>query len=270
MSKKKPLILVTNDDGVDAEGIYVLSQAIREFGEVVVVAPDSARSGQSSAITPNKAMKLEKVYQEDNFSIYKTNGTPVDCIKLAMNTLLDRKPDLIVSGVNHGSNSAVCIIYSGTMGAVMEGCINNIDSIGFSFCDDKFESDFAEAENYIKRIVENILQNGLEKGVCLNVNIPHVQEMKGVKICRQANGYWTKEYEKRVDESGNEAYWLTGYFHNMEPDAEDTDEWALSQGYVSIVPCMIDMTAYKQIKRLSYLEEKLNFSELEINSSLPG
>ena len=265
MSNKKPLILVTNDDGVDAKGIYVLSQAIREFGEVVVVAPDSARSGQSSAITPNKAMKIEKVYQEDDFSIYKTNGTPVDCIKLAMNTLLDRKPDLIVSGVNHGSNSAVCVIYSGTMGAVTEGGINEIDSIGFSFCSEKHDTDFAGAENYIKLIVDNILKNGLEKGVCLNVNIPQTEELKGVKICRQAAGYWTKEYELKTDESGNEAYWLTGYFHNIEPDAEDTDEWALSRGFVSVVPCVIDITAYNQLKRLSYLEQSLKLSEAIVN-----
>ena len=260
MNNNRPLILVTNDDGVDAKGISVLSNAIKEFGDVVVVAPDSARSGQSSAITPNKAMTLKMIHEEENFTVYKTNGTPVDCVKLAMNTLLDRKPDLIVSGINHGSNSAVCIIYSGTMGAVMEGCINNINSVGFSFCNMDHDADFTITEDYIKMIVKNVLDNGLDKGVCLNVNFPEVDKLKGIKICRQASGYWTKEYDKKIDEQGNESYWLTGYFHNLEPEAEDTDEWALSQGYVSVVPCTIDMTAHNQIKRLGYMEEIFNYS----------
>ena len=261
MSEKNmlPLILVTNDDGVSAKGISELTEAVKGLGRVVVVAPDSARSGQSGAITTNKGMELVKIREEESLEVYASNGTPVDCVKLAMNTLLDQKPDLIVSGINHGSNAAVSVLYSGTMGAVLEGCVNGIPSVGFSICSFDADADFSVSGDYVRNIVREVLANGLESGVCLNVNIPHISDLKGVKVCRQAAGYWTKEYELRTDESGKEAYWLTGYFHNEEPDACDTDEWALKEGYISIVPCLIDMTAHNYIDKLG------SFSKIDNN-----
>lgn len=251
---KKPVILVTNDDGVNAKGIRSLVEAVRGLGHVLVVAPDSARSGQSGAITPNKALTLEKVHEEADLEIYQTNGTPVDCVKLAMHSLIDGKPDLVVSGINHGSNAAVSILYSGTMGAVLEGCVSGVPSIGFSLCDLDKDADFTDSIRYARTIVEDVLKRGMEKGVCLNVNIPDAEEIRGIRVCRQAAGYWTKEFERR-GEPGKEEFWLSGYFHNLEPEAEDTDEWALREGFVSVVPCHIDMTAHRLISELSYLQE---------------
>lgn len=253
-NRQTPLILVTNDDGVSAKGIASLVKAIKGLGEIVVVAPDGARSGQSGAITPNVPLRLTEVSEEQNLKIYKSNGTPVDCVKLAMNQVLDRKPDLIVSGINHGSNAAVSILYSGTMGAVLEGCVVGVPSVGFSLCSFDSDADFSFSENYVRSIAEDVLARGLEAGVCLNVNIPAFDGIRGIRVCRQASGFWTKEYERRVDPIGKEYFWLTGHFHNMEPEAVDTDEWALREGFVSVVPCKIDMTAHHLIPQFSYLE----------------
>lgn len=251
---KKPVILVTNDDGVNAKGIRSLVEAVRGLGRVLVVAPDSARSGQSGAITPNKPLGLEKIHEEEDLEIYQTNGTPVDCVKLAMHELLDGAPDLLVSGINHGSNAAVSILYSGTMGAVLEGCVMGVNSIGFSLCNLDKDADFGHSVRFARTIVSDVLKRGIQRGICLNVNIPDVEDVRGVRVCRQASGYWTKEFERRTEE-GQEGYWLTGYFHNMEPEAEDTDEWALREGFVSVVPCRIDMTAHRFIAEFAYLQE---------------
>ncbi|MEG1617728.1 MAG: 5'/3'-nucleotidase SurE [Bacteroidales bacterium] len=253
---RKPLILVTNDDGVNAKGIASLVGALKGLGEIVVVAPDGARSGQSGAISPNVPLRIESVSRESDVSVYKTNGTPVDCVKLAMSQLLDRMPALIVSGINHGSNAAVSILYSGTMGAVLEGCVRGIPSVGFSLCDFQADADFSACDHYVRHIATDVLERGLAAGVCLNVNIPALQaeSLKGIRVCRQASGYWTKEYERRVNAEGEEAYWLTGYFHNLEPEASDTDEWALDRGFVSVVPCKIDMTAHQLLHEFSHLE----------------
>ncbi len=250
----KPVILVTNDDGVTAKGIKSLVEALRGLGEIVVVAPDGPRSGQSGAITPNLPLRLKKVTAKEELTVYACNGTPVDCVKLALNQLLDRKPDLIVSGINHGSNSAISILYSGTMGAVLEGCVVNVPSVGFSLCSFDQDADFASSAHYVRTIASDVLENGLSEGVCLNVNIPATEEIRGIKVCRQTNGYWAEEYEKRIDPIGKEYFWLTGYFHNLEPEATDTDEWALREGYVSIVPCKVDMTAHHLISQYAYLE----------------
>lgn len=249
------MILITNDDGVSAKGIAALIDAMRGLGALLVVAPDGPRSGQSSAITPNMPLRLTLVKQEENLRIFKTNGTPVDCIKLALHELLHAKPDLIVSGINHGSNSAVSILYSGTMGAVLEGCVVGVPSIGFSLSSNDANADFDPGIPYIRAIAKDVLTRGLKSGICLNVNIPKGSEIKGVKVCRQAMGRWTKEYEKRIDPIGKAYFWLTGYFHNAEPEAADTDEWALNHDYVSVVPSQIDMTAHQMIRDMLHLEE---------------
>lgn len=250
---KRPLILITNDDGDTANGIQVLTRLMMQLGDVVVMAPDGPRSGQSNAITVSHPLRYTKIEEREGLVRYKSNGTPTDCVKLALHDILDRKPDLLVSGINHGSNAAINIIYSGTMGAVLEGCENGITSIGFSICDHSYNADFSKFERFIIQIATETLKNGLPYGVCLNVNAP-MGEIKGVKIARQCRGNWTEEYAKRLDPQGRTYFWLTGYFKNHEPDARDTDEWALTNGFVSVVPSKIDMTDYDMLKSLKNWE----------------
>lgn len=243
----KPLILITNDDGIEARGIEFLAKQVAPLGDVVVVAPDSPRSGQSCAITVTNPLRLFKVKEDGNIKYYKTTGTPVDCIKLAMNSVLERRPDIILSGINHGSNSGVSTMYSGTMGAAYEGAIIGIPSVGFSLCDHSPEADFSPCSEVIQKVTMSVLEKGLPASVCLNVNVPVGVEIKGIKVCKQAMGYWTEEYEKRVDSHNREFYWLTGYFVNTSPKGEDTDEELLSQGYITIVPTSCDRTATSAI-----------------------
>jgi 5'-nucleotidase len=245
---KRPLILITNDDGDTAQGIQVLTRLMMEIGDVVVMAPDGGRSGQSNAITVSHPIRYTKIEEREGLVRYKCTGTPTDCVKLALHDILDRKPDLLVSGINHGSNAAINIIYSGTMGAVLEGCENGLTSIGFSICDHSMHADFSQFEKYITQITLETLKNGLPYGVCLNVNAPK-GEIKGIKIARQCKGNWTEEYAQ-----GRTYFWLTGYFKNHEPDMHDTDEWALANGYVSIVPSKIDLTDYNILKSLQKWE----------------
>jgi 5'-nucleotidase len=249
LEKNKPLILVTNDDGVHAKGIHALIEMVKPYGEVVVVAPLHGNSGMAHAITVKVPIRYKKLKEEDNVTIYGCNGTPVDSVKLAMSEIVHRRPDLIVSGINHGSNASVSIVYSGTMGAVIEGCIYGIPSIGFSHLDYSSNADFTAAIQYGKKIVENTLINGLPESTCLNVNFPPVtlEEIKGVRICRQAKGVWKEEFEKRIDPRNSEYFWLTGYFENAENGSTDTDEWALGNNYISIVPIKIDFTAYDKM-----------------------
>lgn len=247
---KRPLILITNDDGDTANGINVLTKLMMQIGDVVVMAPDGPRSGQSNAITVSHPLRYTKIEETEGLVRYKCNGTPTDCVKLALHDVLDRKPDLLVSGINHGSNAAINIIYSGTMGAVLEGCENGITSIGFSITDHSYSADFSNFEKYILQITRETLKNGLPYGVCLNVNAP-MGPIKGIKVARQCKGNWTEEYAKRVDPHGRTYFWLTGYFNNHEPQSHDTDEWALANGYVSIVPSKIDLTDYQIIKDLN-------------------
>lgn len=246
----KPLILITNDDGYDAPGIKKLTDLMMSIGDVVMVAPDGPRSAQSNALTVTKPIRFRLIESTENLKIYSCTGTPTDCVKLAINEILDSKPDLLVSGINHGSNAAINVIYSGTMGAVFEACENSVPAIGFSICDHDFDADFSHFEKYILKISQNVLTKGLPHGVCLNVNAPK-GEIKGVRVARQADGFWTKEFEKRAHPGNNhDYYWLTGYFQNNEPDAEDTDEWALANAFVSIVPTKIDMTAHEFIPQI--------------------
>lgn len=250
---ERPLILITNDDGDFSKGIAVLTKLMMQLGDVVVIAPDGPRSGQSNAITVSSPLRYTKIEETEGLVRYKCNGTPTDCVKLALNDILDRKPDLLVAGINHGSNAAINIIYSGTMGAVLEGCENGINSIGFSIDNHSLTANFEKFEPYILSISREVLIKKLPYGTCLNINAPK-DEIKGVKICRQCRGNWTEEYAKRTDPYGRNYYWLTGYFHNHEPESTDTDEWALANGYVSVVPAKIDMTDYDYLNTLNQWE----------------
>ncbi len=256
MKKEKPVILVTNDDGVTAPGLHALVEAVLPLGDVIVVAPDSPQSGMGHAITINNLLRLDKVKMEPGAAWYQCSGTPVDCVKIAIDKILHRKPDLCVSGINHGSNSSINVIYSGTMSAAMEGAIEGIPSIGFSFLNYSLEADFTGPKKYARVIASNVLQHGLPEGTLLNVNIPniHVDEIKGVKICRQAMAKWEEEFDERLDPNKRKYYWLTGKFKNYDK-GEDTDEWALANGFVSIVPVQFDFTAHHAISFLN----KLNY-----------
>ena len=247
---KKPLILITNDDGVTAPGIQSLISAMKSLGDVVVVAPDSPQSGMGHAITVNSTLYIEKVDKEQ--AIYSCSGTPADCVKIAINEILDRKPDLCVSGINHGSNSSINVIYSGTMSAAIEAGIEGIPSIGFSLLDYSWNANFETATKYAKKIASGVLKNKLPEGVILNVNFPNVseKEIKGIKVSRQAKANWIEEFDKRVNPMGRDYYWLTGKFVNLDK-GEDTDEWALANNYVSVVPVQFDLTAHHYIQTLN-------------------
>lgn len=239
MSESRPLILVCNDDGITAPGIRTLINIVKELGDVVVVAPDSPQSGMGHAITINSTLRCDPhpVPAGDSHQEYACSGTPVDCVKMAVNVILPRKPDLLVSGINHGSNSSINVIYSGTMSAAMEGALESIPSIGFSLCDFSWDADFSAAEPYIKSLCLNVLKNGMPLGTCLNVNIPKNENdgYEGMKVCRQARANWEEEFDSREDPRGRPYYWLTGKFVNYD-HGEDTDEWALQHNYISIVP----------------------------------
>ena len=245
----KPYILITNDDGYEAPGLRVLTSLMMEIGEVIVVAPDGPRSAQSNALTVTQPIRFKLIEEKEGLKRYCCTGTPTDCVKLALNEIVERRPDLIVSGINHGSNSAVNVIYSGTMGAVLEGCENGILSIGFSIDSHSLDADFSNFEPFILKITREALKKGLKRGICLNVNAPKGQ-IEGIKVARQSDGQWVKEYEKRTDPQGRNYFWLTGYFENNEPEAEDTDEWAILNNYISIVPTKIDLTAYEAMEEV--------------------
>ncbi len=239
----RPLILISNDDGVYAKGLNELVEVMRLFGNIVVVAPDSPRSGMSHAITVDRPLRVTKLQDDAGLEVYSCTGTPVDCVKLACNQLLNRLPDFVISGINHGSNTSVSIIYSGTMGAALEGCIHGIPSIGFSLSDYNQDADFSRSKKVVARVFQTVAEHGLPEGICLNVNIPK-GEVKGIRFCRQTRGKWVEEFEQRTDPHGRDYYWLTGYFNNSETEARDTDDFALMEGFVSVVPVSTDMTAY--------------------------
>ncbi len=257
MTTKRPLILITNDDGIHAPGIRFLIKIMNSFGDVVVVAPDAPQSGMGHAITINDTLYCEsiKVNKNEPQKEYSCSGTPVDCVKIAVNEILKRKPDLCVSGINHGSNSSINVIYSGTMSAAVEAGTQGIPAIGFSLLDYSLEADFKPSEKFIKSIVSQCLSNEMPKGVVLNVNIPKLSEnkIKGIKICRQANGHWEEKFDKRTNPLGRDYYWLTGKFVNKDK-GEDTDEWALENGYVSVTPTQYDLTAHHAIKDINNWE----------------
>ncbi len=254
MSDKKPLILVTNDDGITAPGIRALIKIAKQLGDVVVVAPDSPQSGMGHAITVNNTIFCDPIKRKknENHQEFSCSGTPADCVKIATQEVMTRKPDICLSGINHGSNSSINVIYSGTMSAAVEAGVEGIPAIGFSLLDYSLEADFSACGKFVKSIIEQVLKNGLAKGIVLNVNLPKLPEtkIKGIKICRQANAQWVEDFDKRTNPQGRDYYWLTGKFVN-EDKGEDTDEWALANGYVSIVPVQFDLTAHHFIKELN-------------------
>lgn len=261
-SKRRPLILITNDDGIRAKGIRELVEMAKPFGRIVVVAPQEGHSGMSHAITIKTPLRIREHDWGNDIEAYSVNGTPVDCVKLAMSQILKHKPDLVLSGINHGSNSSVSVFYSGTMAATIEGCMYGIPSIGFSLLDFMPDADFSGSVEYGRHIIQNVLDHGLATGVCLNVNIPAIpkEEIKGIKVCRQNKGTWREEFDKRTDPRGYNYYWLTGHFHNAEPEATDTDEHALSNGYLSIVPISIELSDRQEIERLGAYFNAKEFS----------
>lgn len=250
---KKHLILVTNDDSIVAPGIRALIEVMKEIGEVIVVAPDSPQSAMGHAITINNTITLDKLNLDKEIEHeYSCSGTPVDCVKIAVHEILKRKPDLCVSGINHGSNSSINVIYSGTMSAAVEAGIEGIPAIGFSLLDYSWDADFEPFKSYVKKIAMQVLEQGLPEGVVLNVNFPKLkaEELKGIRICRQAKATWIEEFDKRTNPMGKEYYWLSGEFVNQDK-GEDTDEWALHNGYVSVVPVQFDLTAHHAISQLN-------------------
>lgn len=248
---EKPVILVTNDDGIHAPGIDLLAKIMRDYGRVVVVAPQEPMSGMSHAVTVKVPLRLRLVSKETDFERYSCNGTPVDAVKLGQRVVLRRRPDLVVSGINHGTNSAINILYSGTMAAVLEASIEGIPAIGFSLSDYSFNADLSACETYVRIITESVLKHGLPGFTSLNVNIPAVaaSEIKGIKICKQGKGAWVEEFDERKDPRDRDYYWLTGAFKSSE-NGHDTDEWALAHNYVSVVPVHFDLTAHHAISEL--------------------
>ncbi len=249
----KPLILVTNDDGITSRGIRKLVELVSTIGEVVVVAPDSPQSGMGHAITVGDTLRLKPNHIFGDIQAYECSGTPADCVKLARHYVLkDRTLDLVVSGVNHGSNSSISVLYSGTMSAAIEGAIEGCPSIGFSLCDYDIEADLSHIDEYLIRIVKEALKKGLEEGVALNVNFPPIQKqkIKGIKVCRQANANWEEDFDERIDPYGRNYFWMVGNFVNHDK-GEDNDETALANNYVSIVPCQFDLTAYHAIRQIN-------------------
>lgn len=244
---QRPLILISNDDGVDAPGLRHLAELAQRHGDVIVVAPDGPRSGMSSALTVNTALRLTPQAPIGQATVYSTNGTPVDCVNLACHAVLDREPTLMLSGINHGSNAAVNNIYSGTMGAAMEACINGIPAVGLSLLDHSHKADFSKISQLVDQIITTALANPLPDGICLNVNFPAQVEPLGVKVVRAAKGYWTDQYQDYTDPHGVPFYWLTGKFHNIEPDNPETDEYWLHRDWATIVPIRPDQTANDQI-----------------------
>lgn len=243
--KEKPIILITNDDGVTAPGIQNLVEAVKDLGKIVVVAPDKPQSGMGHAITIGQPLRLHKLHTEDNVETWSCTGTPVDCVKLAVDKVLHRKPDICLSGINHGANHSINVIYSGTMSAAVEAAIESIPSVGFSLLDYRIDADFTGARKFVKIIVEKMLSTKLDKHTVLNVNIPAVapELLKGYKICKQAYAKYEEDFIERNDPHGRHYYWLTGEFVNFDK-GKDTDVWALANNYVSVVPVQFDLTNY--------------------------
>lgn len=250
----KPLILVCNDDGITSRGIFNLITVMKELGEVLVVAPDSPQSGMGHAITVGDTLRLTESPLFEGVRAYECSGTPADCVKMARHFVLkgSRQPDIVVSGINHGSNTSISVLYSGTMSAAIEGAIEGVPAIGFSLCDFSHKADFSHTHEVIRKITTQVLTKGLPKGVALNVNIPpkRNEPLKGVRVCRQANAKWVEDFDHRKDPNGRSYFWMTGNFVNFDK-GEDNDEWAIANNYVSVVPCQFDLTAHQAIPVLN-------------------
>jgi 5'-nucleotidase len=256
--KGKPLILITNDDGVNARGINELAACLKDLGELVIFAPDGPRSGMSGAITSLIPLTYSLLEKKEGITVYSCTGTPVDCVKLAVNDILDRKPDLVVSGINHGGNMSVCVHYSGTLGATVEGCILGIPSIGVSLTDYTRDASFDTSCRLACRLAGRILKEGLPRGTYLNLNVPNLRHVKGMQVCRQAEGRFVNEYMRSENADGEPVYWLTGSLYNVLPIHPENDISALDAGYASLVPCKIDVTDYAFMEQLKALVVETN------------
>jgi 5'-nucleotidase len=251
MENKKPFILISNDDGYQAKGINSLVDMIRDMADILVCAPESGRSGMACAFSANEPLVLVPQRQEEGLEVWSCNGTPVDCVKLALEELCkERRPQMVIGGINHGDNASVNAHYSGTMGVTLEGCMKYIPSLAFSLCTHDWFADFESLRPYIRKIVRKVLDDGLPKGVCLNVNFPVVDQFKGVRVCRMAPGTWDNEVVKCRHPRGYDYWWMVGRYTNDEPEAEDTDNWALRHGYIAITPTKIDITSYEMIEQM--------------------
>lgn len=251
-AKRRPLILVTNDDSVKAPGLFQLIDLLRPLGEVVGIAPREPRSGQSSAFTTGP-VQYDIDHYQGSAPVFSVTGTPVDCVKLGIHTILRHKPDFVVAGINHGSNAGNCVVYSGTMGAVLEGCMEDIPSVGFSLTHHSWQADFTPVRPWVKKIMERVVAEGLPDYVCLNVNFPARCTIEGLKVTRAARGYWSDEYEAYTDPHGRPFFWIAGSFINQEPDAPDTDEYWLRRHYATVVPVTPDMTARRHLESTAAL-----------------
>lgn len=251
MNNQRPLILISNDDSINAPGILRLAECVPDYCDVIVVGPDAPHSGQSSAITVGTPLRITPRGSHGNAQLYAVNGSPVDCVKLALSKLVDRRPTLVLAGINHGSNSACNVVYSGTMGAVLEGATVGITSCGFSITDHAMDVDFTPTMPFVRSIIEHLLANPLPSGICLNVNMPAGITPKGVRTCRAARAAWTDEYADYADPFGRPFYWLTGRMVNHDANASDTDEYWLNQGFITVVPVNVDMTAHNLISQFS-------------------
>ncbi|MFZ9982511.1 MAG: 5'/3'-nucleotidase SurE [Cyclobacteriaceae bacterium] len=254
MTEKKPLILVTNDDGITSRGIATLVGLMRQLGDVIVVAPDSPQSGMGHAITVGDTLRLEETGNFGDIKSWACSGTPADCVKIARHFVLkdQRQPDLVVSGINHGSNTSISVLYSGTMSAAIEAAIEGAPAIGFSLCDFSSNADFSHVEQPLLKIARKVLEKGMPEGVALNVNFPpkRNENIKGIKVCRQANAKWIEDFDQRYDPNGRRYFWMAGNFVNFDK-GEDNDEWAIANNYVSVVPCQFDLTAHHAIRSLN-------------------
>ncbi len=249
----RPLIFITNDDGVNARGLRTVIEVARRFGRVIVIAPETTQSGMSHAITMYRPLSLRTIEKSEDLTIYACSGTPVDCVKMGYDYLfVDERPALNISGINHGSNSAVNVLYSGTMGAAIEASFYGSPSVGLSLDDHSSDADFEASAIFAGKLIGDILGARIDEPLCLNVNIPALrpEQIRGHRICRQNKGYWKEEFFCRQDPRGKDYFWLTGSFFNVEPEATDTDEWALANGYISVVPIQVDMTDYRRIETL--------------------
>lgn len=238
-----PLILVSNDDSISAKGVHELIKSLQSIGEVWCVCPELPQSGMSMALTVNNSLRVNRLEDYEGSPMYKVNGTPVDCIKIAVDNLLPRRPDIVVTGINHGSNAAINVVYSGTMGAALEGCAYGIPSIGFSLTSHSEDAEFGPCLPVVDKLVRLVLERGLPDGICLNVNMPaHVDQYKEIRVVRSCKGRWDDSYREYRDPANRPFYWLAGNFVNEEPDNKDTDEWCLNHGIVSVVPIKLDPT----------------------------
>jgi len=250
---KKPLILISNDDGITAPGLRVLVEEMKQIGEVVVVAPDKPQSAMGHAITVTQPVRLRPSKVFDGVLAYECSGTPADCVKLALDKVCDRRPDIMVSGINHGPNYSINVIYSGTMSAAVEAAVDGVQAIGFSLCDYSLEADFNHCREFVRKITSNMLKNPLPYGTLLNVNMPASENIKGIRVCRQAAAKYAENFEERQDPSGRNYYWMTGKFINMEQDDNDTDLWAVENDFISVVPTKFDLTSNGVIQHLRHI-----------------